>query len=150
MIYSWNFSTEKNRWKAWFLIRATIMIAFVIWWFLSKVYMMSIAILLVSGIYFFSENNSDPQVSVEITDLWIKVSNSFFDFSKISSYSLIYENDNALLLRLKLIWKWFKILDLKIDNEIAKNLKAILPSYIAEDPKEDLSNIEKIIRLLKL
>jgi len=39
---------------------------------------------------------------------------------------------------------------LKIDNEITKDLKAILPSYIEEDPKEDLTTIEKIIRLLKL
>lgn len=150
MIYSWNFSTEKNRWTSWFLIRATIMIAFVIWGFLSKVYMMSIAILLVSGIYFFTENNSESEVEVQISDLWIKVWNSFFDFSKISSYSFIYEDENAVLLRLKLIAKWFKILDLKIDNNITRDLKAILPSYIAEDPKEDFSNMEKIIRLLKL
>jgi hypothetical protein len=51
------------------LIAATVMIAFVIWGFVSKMYMMSVAILLVSGIYFFSENNSDPEVAVQITNL---------------------------------------------------------------------------------
>ncbi len=150
MIYSWIFSTEKNRGASWLIIAATVMIAFVIWGFVSKMYMMSIAILLVSGIYFFSENNSDPEVTVQVTNLWIKVWNNFFDFSKISSYSFIYEEDRAVLLRLKLINKWFKVIDLKIDNDIALDLKAILPDFIAEDPKEDFTTIEKIIRLLKL
>ncbi len=150
MIYSWIFSTEKERWTSWFLIAATVMIAFVIWGFVSKMYMMSVAILLVSGIYFFSENNSDPEVAVQITNLWIKVGNNFFDFSKISSYSFIYEYDKAVLLRLKLINKGFKIVDLKIDNDITLDLKAILPDFIREDPKEDFTTTEKIIRLLKL
>lgn len=150
MNYSWSFSNEKNRWTSWYLIAITVMIAFVIWWFLSKIYMMSISILLVSWLYFFSENNANDETNIEISDLWIKVDSNFFDFSKISSYSLIYEDDRAIILRLKLISKWFKILDLKIDNEITKDLKAILPSYIEEDPKEDLTTIEKIIRLLKL
>lgn len=150
MIYSWIFSTEKDRWTSWYLIAATVMIAFVIWGFVSKMYMMSVAILLVSGIYFFSENNSDPEVTVQITNLWIKVWNNFFDFSKISSYSFIYEDDKAVLLRLKLINKGFKIVDLKIDNDITLDLKAILPDFIREDPKEDFTTTEKIIRLLKL
>jgi hypothetical protein len=132
------------------LIAATVMIAFVIWGFVSKMYMMSVAILLVSGIYFFSENNSDPEVTVQISNLGIKVGNNFFDFSKISSYSFIYEDDKAVLLRLKLINKGFKIVDLKIDNDITLDLKAILPDFIREDPKEDFTTIEKIIRLLKL
>lgn len=150
MIYSWIFSTEKDRGTSWYLIAATVMIAFVIWGFVSKMYMMSVAILLVSGIYFFSENNSDPEVTVQISNLWIKVWNNFFDFSKISSYSFIYEDDKAVLLRLKLINKGFKIVDLKIDNDIALDLKAILPDFIREDPKEDFITTEKIIRLLKL
>ncbi|MDD4151954.1 MAG: hypothetical protein PHR68_05035 [Candidatus Gracilibacteria bacterium] len=150
MNYSWSFSNEKNRGTSWYLIAITVMIAFVIWGFISKIYMMSISILLVSGLYFFSENNANDETNIEISDLGIKVDSNFFDFSKISSYSLIYEDDKAIILRLKLISKGFKILDLKIDNEITKDLKAILPSYIEEDPKEDLTTIEKIIRLLKL
>jgi len=150
MNYYWSFSNEKNRWTSWYLIAITVMIAFVIWWFLSKIYMMSISILLVSWLYFFSENNANDETNIEISDLWIKIDSNFFDFSKISSYSFIYEGDKAIILRLKLISKWFKVLDLKIDNEITKDLKAILPSYIEEDPKEDLTTIEKIIRLLKL
>lgn len=53
-------------------------------------------------------------------------------------------------LRLKINKKWIKIIDLNINNDIVKELKNILPNFIEEDPKWELSFIEKIIKILKL
>jgi len=92
---------------------------------------MSFIILLLSGLIFYIENNSEDIINVEINELWIKVSEYFYDYSKIDSYTFIYEWENAVILRLNLQKKWIKIIDLKIDNTVVLELKQILPcTYI--------------------
>lgn len=150
IIYNWTFSNDKNRWKLWYIITLSIVIGLVIWWFLTRQYAMSFIIILITWVSFFIENNSEENSEVFITNLWIKINNSFFDYSKINSYSFIYEWDNCVLLRLNLVKKWLKIIDLNVDNDITLILKEILPNLITENEKWELSFAEKIIRLLKL
>ncbi len=150
MLYSWKFTDIKERGQLWYIIVLSIIIWLVIWWFITKQYWMSFVIILLTGIIFYTENNSSDEINIKITELWIKIEMNFYDFSKIDSFTLIYEWENAVLLRLQLNKKWIKIIDLKIDNTVALKLKEILPNFIKENKKEDLSFIEKIIRILKI
>ena len=150
MLYSWTFPDEKNRWQLWYIIALSIIIGLVIWWFITKQYWMSFIILLLSGIIFYIENNSEDNIVVEINELWIKVLEYFYDYSKIDSYTFIYEWENAVILRLHLKKKWIKLIDLKIDNTVVLELKQILPNFIKENEKEDFSFTDKMIRILKL
>jgi len=150
IIYNWSFSNDKNRWSLWYIIALSVIIWLVVWWFLTRQYVMSFLIILIAWVSFFIENNSEENTNVFITNLWIKINNSFYDFSKISSYTLIYDDENATLLRLSLVKKWIKYLDLNIDNNIALELKSILPNFIKEDEKTELNFSDKLIRILKL
>ncbi len=150
MLYSWNFPDTKDRWQLWYILVLSIIIWLVIWWFITSQYWMSFIVLLLSGLIFYIENNSEDEINVEITELWIKVANFFYDYSKISSYTFIYEWENAILLRLALQKKGIKVIDLKIDNTVILELKNILPEFIKENKKEDLSFTDKLIRMLKL
>jgi len=150
MLYSWTFPDDKNRWQLWYIIVLSIIIWLVIWWFLTKQYWMSFIVLLISGLVFYIENNSSDNINVEITELWIKVSEYFYDYSKIDSFAFIYEWENAVVLRLNLNKKWIKLVDLKIDNNVALELKEILPHYIKENEKEEFGFVDKMIRILKL
>lgn len=150
MLYSWTFPDNKDRSQLWYIIALSIIIWLVIWWFLTKQYWMSFFIILLSWIIFYIENNSSDIIKVEITELWIKVDDFFYDYSKIDNYTFIYEWENAIICRLNLNKKWIKTVDLKIDNTIALELKNILPQYLKENEKEDFSFVEKIIRILKL
>jgi len=150
LLYTWNFSSEKNRWKNWYTIALAMIIWLVVWWFLTKQYWMSIVILIISGLYLFMENNSSDNVIVNINELWIKINAEFYDFSRIWSYCFIYEWENSILLRLNLKNKWLSRIDLKVDNKITSNLKNLLPNFIEENPKEDLSFSDKVIKKLKL
>ncbi len=149
-IYKWSFSDLKNRWKLWYIIAISIIIWLVVWWIFTKQYWLSFIVLLVSWVIFFVENNSPDTINVEITELWIQVSDSFYDFSKINSYSFIYNKKNAIFLKLWINKKWIKSLNLKIDNDICYDLKKILPNYIEEAKDWELSWIEKFINILKL
>ena len=150
LIYNWSFSSEKQRGSLWYIIALSVIIWLVIWWFFTRQYIFSVLIILVTWVYFFVENNSESVISVSITNLWIKVNNFFYDFSKIENYSIIYAWENAIILRLELGKKSLRYLNLQIDNNIALNLKQILPNFINENENWELSFNEKIIRLLKL
>lgn len=150
VIYNWVFSNDKNRGWLWYIIALSVIIWLVVWGFLTKQYVMSFLIILIAWVSFFVDNNSEENVQVSITNLWIKVNNMFYDFSKIEAYTLIYEWEDAVLLRLLLIKKWIRYIDLTIDSNIAVDLKQILPNFIAEDEKAELSFSDKLIRMLKL
>ena len=149
-IYTWTFSSKKHRWNSWYIIAFSIVIWLVIWWFLTKQYGMSFIILLISWLWLFIENNSEDEIVVKINDLWIKAWESFYDFSRINSYSFIYSWDKAIFLRLNLNKKWLRNIDLIVNNEVVSKLNNILPNFLEENPKEELTMTEKIISLLKL
>jgi len=151
LLYSWSFNSKKQRWKLWYIIAMSIAIWLIIWGFLSKQYWMSFVIIILSGLVFYVENNSEDIVGVSITDDWIKIENNFYPFSNLSSYWIIYEWENAIIIRLnitKKIWIW--TIDINIDNTIVSDIRNILSNFIEENNKEELSFYEKLIRLLKL
>lgn len=150
ILYSWSFSNDKNRGSLWYVIALSIVIGLVVWWFLSRQYPLSFLVILIAWVYFFIENNSDEVTHIYLTHLWLKLNNIFYDYSKIASYTLIYNDEQAVLLRITLIKKWLKYIDLTINNEIALILKEILPNYIREDEKGELSFTDKLIQILKL
>ena len=117
---------------------------------LYEVMTMSFLILLLTGLVYFVENNSADIVNVDINELWVKVWESFYDFSNISSFTLVYEWENAIFLRLNLTRKWLRYIDLNIDNDIALNAKEVLQNFVEENWKSDISFIDKLIKLLKL
>lgn len=150
LIYNWSFSSEKQRGNLWYIIALSIIIWLVVWGFFTRQYIFSILVILVTWVYFFVENNSESLITVQVTNLWIKVNNFFYDFSKIENYSIIYSWENAILLRLELGKKGLRYLNLQIDNNIALNLKQILPNFLNENENWELTFNEKIIKLLKL
>ena len=151
LLYSWQFDSKKNRGQLWYVIVISIAIWLIIWWFLSKQYWMSFVIIILIWLAFYVENNSNDIIEVAILDTWIKLDKHFYSFSSISSYTIIYENDNAILLRISIPNKvWSRNIDIWIDNNIWLEVKNILDNFLGENTKEQLKFIEKVIRLLKL
>ena len=96
------------------------------------------------------ENNSEEIINVDITSLWIKVGQKFYDYGNMDSYTLIYAWNQAVYMRLNLLKKWIRYVDLHIDNEIAEVLRTVLPNFVTENGKQDLSLSDKIIAWMKL
>ena len=149
-LYTWKFNDKKNRGSLWYIIALSIVIWLSIWWFLTKQYWMSFIVLLIAWFGYFIENNSEDQVEVEIKELWIKIAWTFYDYSSIDSFWIVYKWENATLLRLNLNRRGLRHIDVKIDNNLASDLKNILTEYIESAGKINLSLSEKIIQLLKL
>lgn len=149
-LYSWKYDDIKHRSPIWYMIALSIAIWLIIWGFLTRQYGMSIVIMLAGGFFYFLENNSEDEVEVSITDLGIKVQGNFYDYSRIKAYSLVYQSDRAVFLRLLINKRGIGVLNLNIDNNIAANIRSILPNFIEENEKQEITLGEKIIQLLKL
>ncbi len=149
ILYSWNFSTEKERWKFWYTIALALVIWIVIRGFIMKQWGLSFVVMIIAWVYLFIENSSDSKIEVKVSDLWIFVNNSFYEFAKMAWYSIIYEDSEPIFLRLYLK-TWIKILDLDINMQVAKELKNILWNYLEENENWKLTFWDKIIRMLKL
>lgn len=150
LIYEWSFSDNKNRGKFWYIIAISIVLWLAIWWVLTKQYGLTIIVFLISGVVLFIENNSSENIEIKINDLWIKISDNFYDYKKIKNFWFIYNWDDAVILRLNLNSKWISKIDLKINNQICSNLKNILPNFLEEIDNSELTWSEKIINFLKL
>ncbi len=132
------------------MVALSIVIGGVIWWFLTSQYGLSFILLLITGLVYFLENNSADNITVHITELGIQIGESFYDFSKISSLSYIYEWESAILLRLHMNKKWIRSIDLPIENTHVNNIKNILENIVEEQPDVSLNWIEKLIRKFDL
>jgi hypothetical protein len=150
IIYKWTFSDKKNRWKLWYIIAISVILWLSIWWIFTKQYFLSFIIILIAWVYFFLENNSSDDVEIIINDLGIKINENFNSYSKIESFSFGSIWEELVFLRLILNKKWIKGVDLRINNEIWKELKEILPNFIKETDEWEVSVTDKLINSLKL
>lgn len=150
ILYNWSFIDKKERGSLWYTIMISIVVWLVIWAFITWQYWLSFVVLIVVWLMFFLENNSDDEVFIELSELWLKVWESFYDFWLLESYTFMYTWESAVLVRFNLNRKWIRNIDLKVNNEIVLELKSILPNYVQENPKEELGFVEKMIDILKL
>jgi hypothetical protein len=150
IIYKWTFVDKKDRWKLWYIIAISVVLWLSIWWIFTKQYFLSFIIILIAWVYFFLENNSSDNVEITISDLGIKINESFNSYSKIESFSFGSVWEDLVFLRLILSKKWIKVVDLRINNEIWKELKEILPNFIKETDEWEMSVTDKLINSLKL
>ena len=111
---------------------------------------MSFVILIVAGLTYFLENNSDDEIFVELSDLWLKVWNAFYDYWSMDSYTFMYTWEIANLIRFNMNRRGIRNIDLKVNNSIVSELKTVLPNFVEENPKEELNFMDKMIKLLKL
>lgn len=149
-IYEWQYSDVKKRGKIWYIIIFSFAAWLIIWWVLTKQYWLSFLLILATWIYFFINNNSPEIIKVSISESWFFVENDFYDFNKLNSYSIVFDWEEAVLLRLRLNSKRFNKLELRVDNDIARDLKNILPNFLLENDDNELSASEKLINILKL
>ncbi|NUJ98271.1 hypothetical protein HGA92_05885 [Candidatus Gracilibacteria bacterium] len=150
ILYTWKFSAKKERSKLWYIIGLSIVIGLVIWGFLTSQYGMSFIIILIAGISYFLEINGEDEILVQVEQLGIKIGEGFYDYGKIQSFTFIYDEANAILLRLKTNKKGVAVIDIDVDNTIAQQLRPILASFLQEDEKEDISFIDRLVKILKL
>lgn len=150
ILYSWKFDDSRERSSLWYIIALSIVLWVSIWWFFTKQYWLSFIVLLIAGLAYYLENNSEDQIEVVIQENGILIAQSFYDFSSISSFTPIYVWEEVVSVRFNLNKKWLRFIDVQVDNKILQDLKSILWEFMAEDEKIEMAFSEKMTKKLKL
>lgn len=150
VLYEWKFEDKKERSTLWYIIALSVVIGMIIWGFITKQYGMSFLFMLLAGIVFYVENNAEDEVSVQLTNLGLRIGEKFYDFSRISSFAFMYDADQSVYLKLRVRQKGIPVIQVKVNNTITSELRPILAQYVEENPKEDLSFLDRLIHILKL
>lgn len=87
---------------------------------------MSFIFMLLAGLVFYVENNAEDEITVLVTELGVKVSDKFYDYSRISSFSFIFDGQEAVYLKLHIKQKGIPFIQLKVDNSIVSQVRPIL------------------------
>jgi len=149
-LYEWSFSNKKDRSQLWYIISLSIIVGLVIWGMLSKQYMLSFMAIMIAGVWFLMENNSEDLVHVRITQLGIRINQEFVSFASIASYSVIYNADQAIFLQLHTKKTMIKMTNLNINNQIALELEQILPHFIENSWEGQMTVLDRILNILKI
>ncbi len=133
------------------MVALIVVLTLVIYGITQQLYMMSIVVFLFAGVYMLRENNIDPVMEVTVTEQGIQVHNSFYEYSKIANFAILYDGVTAVLLRLNMK-KWIAaIIDIPLTQDVnPTELKNTLLTYIEENTNAELSSSDKIIQAMRL
>lgn len=114
-------------------------------------YMMSIVVFLFAWVYILKENNSTPQMEVQVTSEGIQVHKTFYEYAKISKFAVLYDDGVARILRLTMK-KWITaVIDIPLTPDVNPiELRSILSEVIVEDTEAEFSGSDKIIQAMRL
>jgi hypothetical protein len=146
---SWTFN-EINRTTYWYIIALSIVIWISIWWIFTKQYWLSFIVILISGLYYFTETDSEEKIEVSLEDKWVYISKTLYNYKDIDFFQFINNKNRLFLLRLHLNKKGAKFIDVRIDENIKTDVEQKLLNIIEKYEDEELSFIEKSIFYLKL
>lgn len=150
-MYTFEISTKKEKWASWYTMALVVSLTLIIWWIYSGIFFLPIVVLIMIWVYFLVENNTPDTLNVEINEYWILVWDAFYEYSMISWFSIIYNRNKPLYIRLKLNETWTKTLDIPLENVWNTwELKLYLKQYIEELKDAKLWSLEQLANYLKL
>lgn len=97
------------------------------------------------------ENNSSPVTQAEIDDTGIRVGGTFYDYSSLTSFAIVYIEDRALYLRITPRKKLATVLDIPLTQDVNPvELKSYLAERLEEEKDVKFSNTDALIHVMRL
>jgi hypothetical protein len=151
-MFYWKFNSKKTRWALWYNIAIIVMLMFIILWYIMWSYLLSIVIFIFAWVYLLLDNNFPDIIDININESGIKIWTNLYDYPKIESFSIIYNNNIPILLQLNMKVFWFKNINIPLNNQEIDvvALKNFLLQFLAENQKWELWFIDKLTNYLKL
>lgn len=150
-MYHWQFASRNERPQSWYIVALIVVVFLVIYGIVQWLYMMSIVAFLFAGVYIMKENNSAPLIDVDITDIGIRVQDTFYEYSQISSFAILYDQQVAKMLRFS-VKKWIAtLIDIPLTQEVnPAELRSILLENIPENPDAEFTRSDRMIQAMRL
>jgi hypothetical protein len=97
------------------------------------------------------ENNAIPVSQVHISEHGIEVQNTFYEYSQIRSFAILYEGQVAQVLRIFLKKGITSTIDIPLTQELnAREIKDYLLGFITEDSNTEFTRSDRMIQAMRL
>ena len=97
------------------------------------------------------ENNSSPVTRADIDESGIHVGGTFYDYSSLTAFSIVYVQDRAMYLRITPRKKLTTVLDIPLTQDVNPvELKNYLGERLDEDKDVKCSNTDALINIMRL
>ena len=150
-MFSWSFSTHKEHSPSWYVFAIVIVLMLVVYGILQQLYLMSVVAFLFTGVYLLMENNSAPITEVNVTEQWIHVGWSYYDYMNYSRFSIILIGDVPTFIRLYPAKKIAALIDIPLSSEVNPvEIRKFLQGVMEEDSSNSISNADALIHAMKL
>ncbi|QQR84108.1 hypothetical protein IPJ72_02855 [Candidatus Peregrinibacteria bacterium] len=136
--------------KQWFLTAGVLMILVIGYAIYSNAATTAIVFILLAGVYALTHNQSPKIISVQITELGIKVADRLYAYNMINSFWIVYNPPFVQTLNLKLGNKTSTHLVIQLNEQNPVELRKLLSAEIPEVEGQDERLIDLFIRLLRL
>ena len=150
---TWTFPGRTAKTPRWYLTGAIVALALVVWGYLMQMYIMSIVVFLLVGVYMLYENNSPDTIDVILNNDGILISGVFYDYAKIESFRVLYLGREPFALRIHLREQiaLMSRVDLRLTPDIdPTDVRVFLMQYLPEHESGELTTTERIIHALNL
>lgn len=142
---------KKNHPASWYIVAGVATLSLAIWGFLTGIYALSIAVVILAGVYVMMENNAPESVEAAVSDTGIGIGDTFASYGEIESFSIVFEGNVPRYLRITLKKKTLKLLDIPLNHDVnVAELRAYLLGYLPEAEKSELGFTDRITDRLSL
>lgn len=150
-MFQWSFSSRSDKSATWYIFAIMIALVFVVLGFINQMYLMSIVVFIFVGVYILFENNSSPQVEVTVNEEWVQIGKVFYEYQKISEFSILYHDKVPVYVRFH-FRKWLiPQIDVRLTQDVnPQELREYLLQFIAENENEELTSVDYIMDAMRL
>ena len=150
-MYHWQFASRNERPQSWYIVALVVVLFLVIYGIVQWLYMMSVVAFLFAWVYIMKENNAAPLTDVNVTENGIQVQDTFYEYSQIASFAILYDQEIAKMLRFS-VKKWItSLIDIPITQDVnPAELRNILLKNISENPDAEFTKSDRMIQAMRL
>ncbi len=150
-MFSWDFSTHKEHSAAWYIAAIVVVLSLVTYGIIEWIYLLSIAAFLFAWVYILMENNANPVTHVDVDNTGIRVGTTFYEYSSLVSYAIVYVRDTPIYLRITPRKKLSTVIDIPLTPDVdAVELRNYLSGQLEEEKNAQLSNSDVLIHAMRL
>ena len=150
-MYHWQFASGHEKPASWYIAALVVVLFLVIYGIIEWLYMMSIVAFLFAWVYIMKENNSAPITDVDVADTGIQVQETFYPYTDMNSFAIIYDGNAARMLRLWLKKGISTLIDIPLTSDVnPAELKKFLIQYVTENEHAEFSKTDKMIQAMRL
>jgi len=139
-----------NKGPVWTTIAGSLAAALIAYAILSGSWTMALAFLTLSLVYYIQHRQEPRSVTVEITEMGVKIAGQLYHWSHMRAFWILYEPPYVKTLHIRFVKKHKQDLVVQLHNQSPIEVRKLLLAQIPEWEGKEEAPLDALIRAFKL